>query len=170
MKQAAVIVLAFGLLLCLAAETATKTPALFEIRQVFEKAAEDTVTMELSHKNHKETLYIAKTPLLDTSAIRSVSLGRDPLSGEPLIDVAFSNAGAQKFAEITAANIGKRLAILLEGKVQTAPVIATSIPGGRAQINGNFTKDEAGELVRRINRALEVKNELNTIHPGEEPK
>src|SRR5688572_6278086 len=163
MKQTALIGLLLGL--CLAGETAaqSKTQGLFEIRQVFEKPSDDTVPMELSHKNHKETLHVSKTPLLDASAIRSASVTHDPISGAPVIEVAFSNMGAKKFADITAANIDKRLAILLEGKLQTAPVIRTRISGGRAQIAGTFTKEEAGEIVRRINRALEVKNDLNTI-------
>ena len=167
----AVLILVFGAL-CLASHTAaqTNTQGVFEIRQVFENPGDDTVPMELSSKNHKETLHVSRRPLLNASAIRSASLLRDPITGAPVIEVAFSNVGAQKFADITAANIGKRLAILLEGKLQSAPVINERIPGGRAQIMGNFTKDEAGELVRRINRALEVKNDLNTIRPGEEPK
>ena len=159
MKQVALIVLLFGL--CLATETAaqTKTRGLFEIRQIFEKATDDTVPMELSSKTHKETLHVSKTPLLDASAIRSASLLRDPITGAPLIEIAFSNSGAQKFADITGANIGKRLAILLEGKLQTAPVIQARIPSGRAQVTGDFTRDEAGELVRRINRVLEIKDD-----------
>ena len=170
MNQAVLIVLLLGL--CLARETSaqTKTQGLFEIRQVFEKPSDDTVPMELSHKKQKETLFVSRTPLLDASAIRSASVTRDLISGAPVIEVAFSNMGAKKFADITAANIDKRLAILLEGKLQTAPVIKTRIPGGRAQIAGTFTEEEAGELVRRINRALEVKNDLNTLKPGEEPK
>jgi preprotein translocase subunit SecD len=143
---------------------------LFEIREVLEKPGAETVEMEVAHKEQKEKLNVSKKTLLDGTAVRSVSVGED-LSGSPHIEVAFSNEGAKRFSDITAERVGKRLAILIEGKVQSAPVIAMRIPGGRAQIAGNFTKEEAGEMVRRINRALEVKNDiLNPPKPAETPK
>jgi SecD/SecF fusion protein len=157
MKAITFISLLFGL--CSVSYAADKA-GLFEIRQVFEKPSGDTVEMELAQKgDKKETLNVSKTALMDGSAIRSVSLVEDPIAGGPVIEIAFSNKGAQQFFEITAEHVGKRLAILLEGKVQTAPVVATRIPGGKAQIAGAFTKEEAGEMVRRINRALEVKDD-----------
>ena len=139
---------------------AADNAGLFEIRQVFEKPSGDTVEMELVHKeNTKETINVSKTALLNGSAIRSASLVQDSVSGAPVIEIAFSNQGAERFSKITADNVGKRLAILLEGKVQTAPVVNMRIPGGKAQIAGAFTKEEAGEMVRRIKRALEVKDD-----------
>jgi protein-export membrane protein SecD len=67
-------------------------------------------------------------------------------TGEPVVSFRFNTAGARKFAEITSANIGKPFAIVLDGKVITAPVIRSAIIGGSGQISGNFTVESANDL------------------------
>ncbi len=66
--------------------------------------------------------------------------------GEPYVSLALNAKGAEQFYVITQANVGKRLAIVLDGKVQSAPVIREPIPSGQAQISGNFTVQEANDL------------------------
>ncbi len=65
---------------------------------------------------------------------------------EPVVTLQFNPGGAKKFAEITANNVGKRLAILLDGKVQSAPRIKEAIPSGEAVITGRFTIEQAQDL------------------------
>ena len=65
---------------------------------------------------------------------------------EPVVAIKFNAEGAKKFAEITAANVGKRLAIVLDGKVQSAPRIKESIPSGEAVITGRFSVEQAQDL------------------------
>jgi SecD/SecF fusion protein len=69
-----------------------------------------------------------------------------PDTGMPTVTFAFDRQGATLFAEITAANIGRQFAVVLDGKVLTAPVIQQAIPGGNGQITGNFTPEEAQTL------------------------
>jgi SecD/SecF fusion protein len=66
--------------------------------------------------------------------------------GEPYVSLTLNSKGAQVFANLTATNIGKRLAIVLDGKVVSAPVIREAIPSGQAQISGNFTVEQANDL------------------------
>ena len=66
--------------------------------------------------------------------------------GEPYVSLTLNSKGAQTFANVTAANVGKRLAIALDGKVVSAPVIREAIPSGQAQISGSFSADEANDL------------------------
>jgi SecD/SecF fusion protein len=66
--------------------------------------------------------------------------------GEPVVSLRFNAEGAKKFAEITAANVGRRLAIVLDGKVQSAPNIKEAIPSGEAVISGRFNPDTAADL------------------------
>jgi SecD/SecF fusion protein len=66
--------------------------------------------------------------------------------GEPYVSLTLNSKGAQIFANVTATNIGKRLAIILDGKVVSAPVIREAIPSGQAQISGNFSVNEANDL------------------------
>ena len=65
---------------------------------------------------------------------------------EPYIALEFNSKGAAVFSEVTGQNVGKRLAIVLDGKVHSAPRINERIPSGRASITGRFTIDEATDL------------------------
>lgn len=67
-------------------------------------------------------------------------------NGQPVVDFKFNRLGAQKFGEITQANIDKRFAVVLDNKVITAPVIRSAILGGSGIIEGNFTVESANEL------------------------
>ncbi len=66
--------------------------------------------------------------------------------GEPYVSLTLNSKGAQIFANVTATNVGKRLAIVLDGKVVSAPVIREAIPSGQAQISGNFSVEQANDL------------------------
>lgn len=66
--------------------------------------------------------------------------------GYPYVGIDFNNEGAKKFAALTEANIQRNLAIVLDGVVQSAPVIKTRIPDGHAIIEGNFTAEDAKDL------------------------
>ena len=70
---------------------------------------------------------------------------------EPVVRGDFNSEGAKLFADITEANIGRELAIFLDGKVVSAPVIRDAITNGTAIISGQFTPDIARELVRNLN-------------------
>ncbi|NKB82169.1 MAG: protein translocase subunit SecD [Nitrospirales bacterium] len=65
---------------------------------------------------------------------------------EPYVSVTFDSKGAQEFDRITQANVDKRMAIVLDQTVYSAPRINERISGGRAQITGSFTTDEANDL------------------------
>lgn len=63
-----------------------------------------------------------------------------------VVSLEFNDVGAKKFADLTARNIGRQIAIALDGKVLTAPVVNEVITGGRAQITGNHSMEEAEQL------------------------
>jgi preprotein translocase subunit SecD len=86
--------------------------------------------------------------------LSSATVTTDTSTGAPQIDVQFSEVGRELFAAITRENINKRLAIVLDGHLYSAPVIRTEIPGGKAQITGSFTQQEARELAAKINDAI----------------
>lgn len=65
---------------------------------------------------------------------------------QPIVGIEFNSSGARKFAKITGENVGRRLAILLDGKLQSAPVIREKIPSGQAVITGRFSLQEARDL------------------------
>ncbi len=66
--------------------------------------------------------------------------------GEPLVSITFNHKGARKFAQLTGEHVGERMAIVLDDKVYSAPVLREKIEGGRAQITGSFSLEEAHDL------------------------
>lgn len=75
----------------------------------------------------------------------------DQTTNKPQIELTFNDAGAKLFAQITKANVGKQVAIFLDGLPISAPRVNEEITGGKAVITGNFTVDEARTLVGRLN-------------------
>ncbi len=67
-------------------------------------------------------------------------------AGEAVVAFSFKSLGAQKFGKATSENVGRRLAIVLDGKIISAPVINSPITGGRGVITGNFTVQSASDL------------------------
>ncbi len=85
----------------------------------------------------------------------------NPNTQAAIVGLVFTKEGGDLFAKITRENVGKPLAVVLDGVVLSAPVIQDEITGGEAQITGNFTPEEAKILVRNLNYgALPVPIEL----------
>lgn len=80
----------------------------------------------------------------------SVAFQNQGLS-EPQVSLKFDEEGTKLFADITKRNIGKQVAIYLDGEIISAPTVQTEITNGEAVITGNFTLDEAKKLVQRLN-------------------
>lgn len=98
--------------------------------------------------------------LLTGGALKKADVSYDNL-GRPQIQFEMNQEGAVKFAEITRNNIGKKLAITLDGVVQTAPMINSEIPSGSGVITGNYTVEEAKATATLLNAgALPVKAEI----------
>jgi protein-export membrane protein SecD len=70
---------------------------------------------------------------------------------QPVVRVDFNSEGAKLFGDITGDNVGRVIAIFLDGQVVSAPVVNEKIGDGTAIISGNFTAESARELVRSLN-------------------
>jgi preprotein translocase subunit SecD len=94
----------------------------------------------------------------------------DQVTGQPTIALDFNNEGKELLSEITKNNVGKVMAIFLDGIMLSDPVIQSEIPTGQAVITGAFTAEEARDLVRNLNLgALPIPIELietQTIGPS----
>jgi len=66
--------------------------------------------------------------------------------GQPYVALQFNRKGARRFSMLTGKHVGERLAIVLDGKIHSAPVIKQKISGGEAVITGRFTQQEAADL------------------------
>jgi len=104
-------------------------------------------------KVNKETGAVRKMPLLlkkqavlTGDLLSEARVNIDPRFNEPYVSISFNAAGAKIFEEVTGANVKKRLAIILDNTVYSAPVIQERISGGNAQITGSFTTEDAKDL------------------------
>ena len=83
--------------------------------------------------------------------LKKATLEFDQDTREPKVGLQFDDTGTQLFDQITKANIGKMVAIYLDGAPISSPVVREEITGGVAQISGSFTPTEAKQLVGRLN-------------------
>ncbi len=83
--------------------------------------------------------------------LEKAALVFDPTTNRPMVELRFNSEGSDLFAAITKANIGKQVAIFLDGAPISAPTVNEEITGGKAVISGTFTVEEARTLVGRLN-------------------
>ncbi|MBP1752521.1 MAG: protein-export rane protein SecD [Geobacteraceae bacterium] len=94
-----------------------------------------------------EIPYVLKRKTLITGDLLTDAQVRiDSQFNQPYVAIEFNSLGARLFDQITAANVGKRFAIVLDNTIYSAPVIRERISGGSAQISGSFTEKEASDL------------------------
>jgi len=88
--------------------------------------------------------YVLKAePELTGEVIVDARATFDPTTNSPIVLMTMNADGAERWARITGANVGKRIAIVLDGRVYSAPVVQTRITGGRSQITGLASIQEA---------------------------
>ena len=98
-----------------------------------------------------ERLYVLrKEAMVSGDDLEKAYQGFDSRTGEAAVDFQFKSRGAAAFGRVTTENVHKRFAIVLDNKVISAPEIREPIPGGRGQITGNFSVQEAQELARLL--------------------
>ncbi|HYD29231.1 MAG TPA: protein translocase subunit SecD [Azospirillaceae bacterium] len=89
---------------------------------------------------------VRKKVEVDGATLRDARPGPDQQSASWVVSFEFDAVGARRFADVTTRNVGRPFAIVLDGKVISAPVIREPITGGRGQISGNFTAQSANDL------------------------
>ncbi len=99
--------------------------------------------------------------VLTGTDLKDAQASTNPQTGQNVVNLEFSDEGAQKFADLTMKNVGRTIAILLDGEVLTAPNVREPILGGRAEITGQKTLEEAQNLAVVLRSgALPVKVEI----------
>lgn len=118
-----------------------------------------TPLLEFKTENEDGTDFVP-TPLTGRYLERAI-LEFDQTAYQPIVSLQFDKDGAELFRQITKENVGKLVAIYLDGAPISIPVVREEISGGQAQITGDFTPKEAKTLVGRLNSgALPVPIEL----------
>ncbi len=104
-------------------------------------------------KISRQPILLYSKTLLTGDRLKEAKVGIDQYN-KPAVNISFDSEGAKIFDRITGENVGKQLAIVLDGVVQSAPRIQDRISGGNAEITGNFTHDEAAKLAIVLRESL----------------
>jgi len=140
-----------------AARELISQPANLELMAVDEEITDQVYTMSVQQAaqygavilekadNPNEKYLVKEIPILNGEQIIDAQVAFDQ-SNQPIINFTLNSSGAKIFGEFTSKNIGKRLAVVLDGKIYSAPNIRERIGGGSGQISGGFTLVEAGNV------------------------
>ena len=107
------------------------------------------IDQQLTTDNQQQIQFIPTN--LTGRYVKGAQLDFDQTTGAPKVNIQFNDEGAKIFEELTVRNVGKPLAIFLDNNLIEMPVVQEKISGGRAQITGKFTRDEAKKMVERFN-------------------
>jgi len=114
------------------------------------KSGQLPVGTELFYERNGQPVVVKKQVVLTGERINGAQPGFDNQTQEPAVHIALDGAGARIFQQVTRDNVNRRMAILLfergKGEVITAPVIRAEISGGRVQISGRMTTQEANDV------------------------
>ena len=93
-----------------------------------------------------EKIAVRKRVDVDGADLTDARAATNQQTGQWVVTFTFNSLGARRFGDVTRANVNHRFAIVLDGKVISAPVIREPITGGRGEISGNFTASSATDL------------------------
>lgn len=122
------------------------TTAKLEFRLVSEGGGDPNDSDLLEQTERPGQLPIEKQVMVQGEDLTNAQPGFDSRTQEPVVNFRFNSRGAERFGEVTSANVGRRFAIVLDGKVISAPRILSPITGGSGQISGSFTVESANNL------------------------
>ena len=122
------------------------TTAKLTFRFIADNNAKKASYEKLQTKNELETYNVQKQLVLSGEHLTDAQPGFDNLNNSSVVNFKLDSFGAKKFAYATKNNIGKRLAIIIDNKVVSAPVVRDAITTGNGQISGSFSVEEANNL------------------------
>ncbi|HPD17091.1 MAG TPA: hypothetical protein PLE19_19275 [Planctomycetota bacterium] len=134
----------------LKARSTPKDPNILQFRLVEEEGRADAEPVKI--RGREATCCVSKQVLMDARDVKSAHVTRGA-GGKRQVSLTFTEPGFRKLVEITGRNVGRRLAILVEGQVLAAPTIHTVIDVNHAVIVGDFSPEELRAIARAINAA-----------------
>jgi len=113
---------------------------------ISQNSEESFGTEKLQFDDGSEEVIVSKRIILNGDNLIDAKTAVNPQTNETVVSFKLNRVGAKKFAKATTTGVGKRLAIILDGKIISAPGVREPIIGGSGQISGNFTFQSATDL------------------------
>ena len=110
----------------------------------------DSLSMDMTDGDEIQSLHVEKTPIISNDDIESAVV--EPGAETPLISLFLTEEGATKFDNAIHGRKGEQLAIILNGRLVSAPFLQTESLGNRIQIQGNFSEEEASDLAEGLSQ------------------
>ncbi|MBU3021521.1 protein translocase subunit SecD [Aestuariibacter sp. A3R04] len=110
------------------------------------EAGEKVATVTIPDSNNTRQYRLEKRVAMEGEHIKDAQLAFDPNTGNPVVNFKLDSVGGRIFADMTRSHIGETLAVVLDNKVITAPVIRSVIGASGGEISGQFTASEARDL------------------------
>ena len=126
-----------------------REPMVVEFRIAETEPAAGLTEATFTGWGHSRVFHLHDKVLMDGSEIAEASV--ITVQGHPAVEVVFSRKGREIFARATGENVGRHMGMLVDGVLVSVPLIRHRIDTGEAIINGDFTGEWAGELVRSLN-------------------
>ena len=122
------------------------TTAKLEFRLVAQPGENPSDVEMLDQTDQPGKLPVEKRVMVQGEDLTDAQPGFDQQTQQPIVNFRFNIRGGQRFGQVTSENVGRPFAIVLDGKVISAPRILGPITGGSGQISGNFTVEQANDL------------------------
>jgi serine/threonine protein kinase len=149
-----------------------RAASVLQMRWAAETASAETEAMVLEGAGNKgsdpQTLHIDKTVLMTHQDVQLVGIvgSEGGQKGERRIGITFTTSGGERLAKITRDGKGRRLAIIVDGHLYAAPLIQEPITGGKVEVSGNFSEEEAKSLVEKIRASLPMPEKASAFPQG----
>ena len=156
MKNVVVLLVLLTLIGC---KRETEKNSVFQMRLVESAPSHDTEQMiyEVKYpafsKTNYETIYAQKSILLGDSMVKSATVVTG-LLGEAQINLTLMPSGQRRLAEVTQTNVGRRIAVIVDGQIVSVPTVIGMITNESTQIVGEFSGNEAKFFVEKINKSV----------------
>jgi hypothetical protein len=107
-------------------------------------------TIDYTLSQEYKDIELKNTPSLTSKDIFKINKAYGSHDDKPFIDIVLTEEGSQKFYQLTAENIGKPVAIVIENMVVTMPMVQAAILGGKINITGDFTEKEIDSMIKKL--------------------
>lgn len=107
--------------------------------------------LRMADENYDQPLAVRRLGGISGERLTSAVTGMDPMTNEPVVNLAFDERGGRQLARLTSENVGGQMAVVLDDEVLMAPIINEPVLGGQLQVAGGFTVEEADQLAIILN-------------------